>query len=427
VTTAGLDPERDARPTPDGSTLPGSARRPASRRLWLARLLVLPLVGLMLPLLLFELTLRAFGPIIPGDYQLGVLMIPHEQYGHFHAANASAWYRTSEYLTHVRTNAFGLRGPAIAQQPTPGRGRVLLAGDSFVEARQVAETQTTAALLGGAVGPGCEVVNGGVAGWGTGEELVYLRNEGLALRPDLVILLFFMGNDVANNARRADPRGGWHTGPGFRLEKDGSLTELEFHATPEESPLALMLGRLSFSFTYLESGVLAKLGDQDDDDDDDGRSGIVKRDLFATRESSEVRRAWQLTEALIGALAQEVARADSRLALVAAPAAYQVYPEEARWLRAEAKADRETGSSEVDTALTAPNRHLAEIADRQGAAYLDLLPALRAAAKSSPRDRLYFEGDAHWTAAGHRVASRELAGLLANVPDVAPAGCDPGE
>jgi hypothetical protein len=418
--TVGLEFDPNLGPEPGSATSPGAPRL-STRRIWIARLLVLPLLGVVLPILLFELVLRAFGPIVPGSYQLGVLMIPNERYGHFHVANASAWYRTDEYLTHVRTNALGLRGPAIGRQPTPGRARILLAGDSFVEARQVAEHETTAALLGAAVGPTCEVVNAGVAGWGTGEEYVYLRDAGLSLRPNLVILVFFMGNDVANNARRANPGSGWHTGPGFRLQKDGSLAELDFDPTPEESALSLLLGRLSFAFTYVESGVLAKLGDQDDDD---GRSGIVKRDLFSTRESSEVRRAWQLTEALLDNVSRTVTEAGSRLLLVAAPASYQVYPGEAQWLRSQAKSDRANGTSEVDMALKAPNRHLAEIAERLGVAYLDLLPALRAAAATSPRDRLYFESDAHWTAAGHRVAGRALATFLANVPGLAPTGCD---
>jgi hypothetical protein len=384
---------------------------------------VLPLLGLLAPLLLFELILRAFGPIVPGEYQLGVLMVPHDRYGHFHAVNASAWYRTSEYLTHVRTNAAGLRGAEIAAERTPGRGRVLFAGDSFVEARQVAEPETAASILGVALGGPtlCEILNAGIAGWGTGEEYVYLRDEGLALRPDLVILQIFLGNDVSNNVRRADPKSGWHTGPGFRLERDGRLTELDFHASPTETRLELLLGRLSFTATYLESGVLAKLWD--DDEDDDARSGIVKRDLFATRESADVQRAWALTEALIGAIAHQVAQVGSRLLLVTAPASYQVYPDEASWLRSQARKDRQTGSSEVDTALTAPNRRLAEIAERRGIAHLDLLPALRAAARSSPRDRLYFEHDAHWTAEGHRIAGRELAAFLAHHAKLAPTAC----
>ncbi|HYU19772.1 MAG TPA: hypothetical protein VEQ11_13875 [Chloroflexota bacterium] len=401
-----------------------AARRPR-KAVWLARLAVLPLLGLLLPLLALEGALRAFGPFLPGQYQLGVLMVPDPEYGHFHLPGASVWYHSSEFVAHVRTNRYGLRGPELVEPRPPRLGRILVAGDSFVEARQMPEEATAVAVLAAALdapGPArssarspesssCEVVNGGVAGWGTGEEYVFLRQAGVHLQPDLVVLVFFLGNDVSNNVRREDPSGGWHRGPGFRLEQDGTLQELAFTLGPDEPPLAKSLRSRSLAYTYLDSGVLGKL----DEDDTEGRQpSIGKQDLFAPRESADVRRAWRLTEALLGAIEQAIERAGSRLLLVAAPTSYQVYREE--W----ARTVRSAAARESFDPLV-PNRRLAQAAERLGVPLLDLLPAFQAAASSS--ERLYFRQDAHWTTAGNRLAASELASFLGQHPALMPPGC----
>ena len=48
---------------------------------------------------------------------------------------------------------------------------------------------------------GVEVLNLGVGGYGTAQQLLTLEEDGLRYRPDLVVLGFFLGNDVQNNSR----------------------------------------------------------------------------------------------------------------------------------------------------------------------------------------------------------------------------------
>ena len=45
------------------------------------------------------------------------------------------------------------------------------------------------------------MINLGVGGFGTLQELLVLEQEGLRFDPDLVILAFYFGNDVANNSK----------------------------------------------------------------------------------------------------------------------------------------------------------------------------------------------------------------------------------
>src|SRR5215216_6200645 len=77
-------------------------------------------------------------------------------------------------------------------------------GDSFVEAAEVAEVDTLSSVLMrnlGTTGRPVEVLNAGVRGWGTGQEYLYLINEGLALHPDIVVLVLYVGNDLVDNSR----------------------------------------------------------------------------------------------------------------------------------------------------------------------------------------------------------------------------------
>jgi lysophospholipase L1-like esterase len=67
--------------------------------------------------------------------------------------------------------------------------------------------------------PGWEIVNAGVAGYATDQVLLYLEHRGLALRPDVVLLLFHP-NDLLENAEHATS--GYYK-PYFERGADGSL------------------------------------------------------------------------------------------------------------------------------------------------------------------------------------------------------------
>ena len=45
-----------------------------------------------------------------------------------------------------------------------------------------------------------EVINAGVSGFGTDQELLWLREEGVKYAPDLVLLAVYPHNDFMNNA-----------------------------------------------------------------------------------------------------------------------------------------------------------------------------------------------------------------------------------
>jgi SGNH hydrolase-like domain, acetyltransferase AlgX len=69
-----------------------------------------------------------------------------------------------------------------------------------------------------------------------------------------------------------------------------------------------------------------------------------------------------------------------------------------------------------------PNRQLAQVAERLGVPYLDLLPVFRSAGVDAEAP-FFWKKNAHWTPRGHRLAAEHVAALLSAHPRTLPAGC----
>lgn len=107
-----------------------------------------------------------------------------------------------EYEHDFSTNSQGFRGRAeYAVMKPDGVYRALVLGDSTTLGHGVADNDTFSFLLEQKLSNAgrVEVINMGVSGFGTAEELIQLRNVGFQYAPDLVILGYFP-NDPYNNA-----------------------------------------------------------------------------------------------------------------------------------------------------------------------------------------------------------------------------------
>ena len=384
-------------------------RRHRGRRARIVALrLALVLFGLLLPLLALELALRWLGPILPGNYTTGYYLTTDPVYGRFHVRDFSGWTRTSEYTTFFRTNGLGLRGGPVSSTPTPGVDRILVTGDSFVEAAQVREEESFTQRLGRSLeavdGKRYEVLNAGVGGWGTGQELLYLRNEGLALRPTLVLLVLYVGNDIGNNSaalERQDILEMPHK-PYWELDGDDGLRQLPHRERPADpDDWALLLGRRgSALFNFVESGFFDKFKYRELDLV--GNQNEVGKRVLRAHYSPEWEQSWQITERLLAQAAAAVAQAGVTFVVVVAPSPLQVVPDD--WLQL-------VRESRSDWDQDKPSQRLAEIAARRGLTLIDLLPALRSA-RDNGAAPLYFEYDKHWTPAGHQVVAQAIEARL---------------
>jgi len=141
--------------------------------------------------------------------------------GWHHQAGQRASVFIPRYMSYeVRINAKELRGPDVPYERSAGHPRVLMLGDSQTWGVGVAEDETAASVLQAATG--AEVINGGVSGFSTDQELQWLLAEGVRYRPDLVVLVI-SGNDDWGNLRE---RMYWIYGkPRYRLTSAGLVLD----------------------------------------------------------------------------------------------------------------------------------------------------------------------------------------------------------
>jgi hypothetical protein len=129
-----------------------------------------------------------------------------------------------EFETRVKINSIGLRGPEIPARDAADP-RLLFLGDSMVAAFEVAYDETFVSLVARDLearrGASVQAINAGVRGYGTDQSLLYFRERGRHLQPDVVVFVH-ASNDSRNNRtvhRMRRPFGK----PAFVLGADGSL------------------------------------------------------------------------------------------------------------------------------------------------------------------------------------------------------------
>ncbi|MDP7075728.1 MAG: GDSL-type esterase/lipase family protein [Myxococcota bacterium] len=207
-----------------------------SRR-WKRRLalLVLSVVAGALPLGLAEVALRLAGyEAIYDVYSKPSLFWQHDALlGWSHTPDSSGVYVGPrpwpiEFETPITINSLGLRGPDL-QPRQPRELRILALGDSRTAAFEVPYEQTFTALLERSLTERLRrpvrVINAGVRGYGTDQSLLYFRDRGHRLDPD-VILFLSANNDPTNNMtihrmRRPFGKAAFALGPGGALELKG--------------------------------------------------------------------------------------------------------------------------------------------------------------------------------------------------------------
>lgn len=170
------------------------------------RLLSLIALGALAPLVLAELVLRIADPFdaagfIERESFSDALLVRHPD----GSLALRAGSRASLYGHDAVIGAHGLRNRPVEQPKPDGLFRVLVLGDSVAFGWGVAEEQAFPRVLESlwnAAGPPegasrVEVVNCGVPGWGMPNELLWLREVGIALDPDLV-LVTLINNDLTD-------------------------------------------------------------------------------------------------------------------------------------------------------------------------------------------------------------------------------------
>lgn len=405
-------------------------KRSRARRLFAKLLLIL--VGFLIGGIVAEIALRLAGYSYPEFYTRdevrGSALLP----------GAEGWYRT-EGEAYIRINSDGFRDQEHALAKPEGTFRIAIVGDSYCEALSVSLEEAFWSVMGRKLqecdafgGKRIELMNFGVSGYGTAQELLTLREKVWKYSPDLVLLAVTTNNDVTDNSRvlkKTDDI------PYF-VYKDGQLTLDDSFKNSRTFLLRnSMLGRLG-KWLRTRSRVIgaviqgqrglkvllaswrakrsnsAQPGEPREQGKTSGtpdlfvRSEELGTDNLVYHEPNNVvwNDAWRVTEGLIVQMRDEVAMRGAKFVVVTLSNGPQVLPDPA----ARENFKNRFGSTD----LFYPDNRIKSLAAREGIAVVTLAPELQEFAE---RNQVFLHGfgenlgNGHWNAMGHRVAGELIA------------------
>jgi len=178
--------------------------------------LALIVISFALVFFILEIGVRIFSPQSVHLFKFNPIL------GWEHIPNRAGYWRNETRVpVWVKINSKKLRDREFSYEKKDGVFRILVLGDSFTEAVQVRLKDTACKVLETLINPQdkkkiIEVINAGVAGYGTSQEFLYLKHEGFKYNPDLVLVNFF-ANDVAD--ARSQPFAGKR--PLFSIKNGG--------------------------------------------------------------------------------------------------------------------------------------------------------------------------------------------------------------
>ncbi len=284
---------------------------------------------------------------------------------------------TSDEFSHrVRINSAGWRDRERAVEKQPGIFRIAVLGDSFTFGAGIEDDQLYTAQLE-ALLKGVEVLNFGLSGTATDQQLLILRRDVLEYRPDMVLVMLCRNDfdGILTDTQFFYPK------PFFELGEGGELMlrNVPVPRVSRATRLRHWLRGRSGLFSMIDSVMAPRARGEGPNTDEKIMSSekLMRRLLLAMRDESEA------------------AGAGFALALVASTG--HVY------------------TAGIDSLESRRREMLRSLAEKEGFLFIDLIPEFRNAAReASPGSwrRLHFQKDQHWNLAGHALAARILADSL---------------
>jgi GDSL-like Lipase/Acylhydrolase family len=400
----------------------------------LKKKLLLVMFGVVFGLTMSESFLRVVGYSFPlfytTDYYRGFALQP----------NVEGLYQR-EGRSYVRINSDGLRDREHAKAKPVDTVRIAVLGDSFTEAMHVPMEQTFWSVLERKLqecnafpGKKVEVINFGVSGYGTGQELLTLQQRVWDYSPDLVILAFTTYNDVYDNSRAISKT---EDVPYF-IYRNGQLTyDASFRDSATYRQRDSRLNRagrwihnhlrtvqLIHYLQFVAKERLANWRDrrrratQPSPSPGSPQNALRPVDVgienmtYLEPKGDDWKEAWHVTEGLIAQMRDGANEHKSRFLLVTLSNAIQVFPDPA----VRQAFMRRLG---IETVFYA-NLRLKSFAEHEHIDFLDLAQPMQAYAE---QNKIFLHGfgsniggNSHWNPDGHRLAAELIAQKICEAP-----------
>lgn len=406
-----------------------------SRRL-LAKL-ILVLFGFIFGAIVAEIALRIAGYSFPEFYTLdqvrGYALRPH----------AEGWYR-KEGEAYIRINSEGFRDRAHVPVTPPNTIRIAVIGDSYPEALSVSEEDAFWHVMekklqecGGLAGKSVEVLNFGVSGYGTGQELLTLREKVWNYSPDVVMLAITTNNDIADNSRtlkktdeipyfvytdnrltldesfKSSPAFVWRqqavSSFGRWLRDHSRLVQatIEGHHGLKIRLASWRAGKAETPRTEAPQPNTQKQATQREDQLSRTDELGVDNLIYFEPGNAEWNEAWRVTEGLIALMRDEVKARGAQFVVVTLSNGIQVVPNP----QVREAFEKRLGISDIFY----PDNRIKSVCTREAIPVITLAPELQKFAVANNTFLHGFDaniGNGHWNPAGHRAAGELIAKKL---------------
>lgn len=356
-------------------------------------------LGLVAALLLLEMVARIFN--LGGAY----FFRQHEYIGYLHIPNRTGWAANAGEgrPVKIKINSQGLRDQEYSMQKPAAVKRLLILGDSYAEAFQVELEDSFQEILETQLNAPhgkyrYEVINGGVSGFGTDNELLFYRHLGRRYSPDVVILAF-VANDVRENSYEFEKQyKGSLREPYFVLE-NGTLVPMNYPFERKFAYARMLLVENLQSFYFMWRTLQFRRLKERAVNQQNGMP--VQFGIYSTAYDQDWEKAWQLTKALLDQIKKEVAADGATFMVMNTTQSAQIYPEHREWFM-----ENFPAMKKHERDWLKPNKILMDFCVEEKIPCLDLLPIFIDQARMNSVALQYRGG--HWNEAGHRLAAISL-------------------
>ena len=394
------------RPKPTSPDTDAQAAKTPTRRTALPVRIALIVGGVLVALLLAEGLLRwvfpyqfiykhpqfiilndepvASGPQVANALLAPALTVTDQPWRYGLKPNLRARFVSSEFDVAFETNDEGLRGPPLQARPDL---RILGLGDSFAMGFGVEHDETYLSVLARRrqeqTDAATEAVNAGVIGYNPYNSAQLLFSRAATLRPDVVILQLWAGNDLCSRASAARP-----------IVQDEERLTLK--ALLRRWHLGMLVRDRLRAFTPVRHWLIER--------------GLINRyaidQLLSVDMANRCARRLDALSTLLAEIDAFCREQNMRFVLLLIPVREQIY--EGDWQRAVEYDGVAVDPPKID--FDAPSRVLRRIAEDHGLTLFDATETLRS---HQDGDRLYFDGlDPHLTPRGHAVIGTALFRFL---------------
>jgi hypothetical protein len=338
---------------------------------------------------------------------------------------------TTENKQHVHINSNGFHDKERTLATPIDTVRIAVLGNSWTEAMQIPLDKTFPSLLEKKFshsecfgGRNVEVLNFGVSGYSTAQELLTLQQEVVKYHPDIVLATFYAARDVANNVREFNNTTDPAESPYFVL-RDGQLVlDDSFRNLPALQGRQIMMQTVRASVAahikvlqainslvlYGRARVAALTTPNRAQ-----QTGIDNIEFATLKPPSQpqMENAWRITEALIVAMRDEAHKQNADFRVVTLATRPQVNPD----LVQRTAFTKSLGVSDLSYA----DKRIQTLGEKEHIAVTTLAPSLSAYAVAHHQylngfDALTF-GAGHWNETGHELAAEAIAADMCGQPN----------